>query len=223
LDTMAILGITGSVMSASAVFIFMQFRRYDEQKHAEDKILKATTEYESVKAKLLGYTKFAEYLEPAKLHLATQSKTFGVNVVREYTHLERFYRDKHKIKADLSVIGKYTVEFSLAIDIRADNLELAAEGLGISIKSSQPVLTGPPAIKASSHEVSVSGVLTDDRPYFAEVNQKFSEVMQRYGLAVAREETVRALCRAKIIDALRDFLSRQPGVRYVPTIVATFR
>jgi len=222
-DNMMLLAFAGSIVSASAVFIFMQFRRYDEQKHAADKILKATTEYEAVKAKLLGYTKVNEYLAPGRQHLVDQSKTFAVNVVREYSHMERFYRDKHKIKADLSVIGKYTVEFTLSIDVRADNIEVTAEGMGITIKSGQPVLTGPPAIKASSHEVSVPGVLTDERPYFEEVNQKFSVVVQRHGLAVAREDAVRALCKTKMTDALRDFLSRQPGVRQVPAIVVTFR
>ncbi len=223
MDNMLTLAIAGSVVSAAAVFIFMQFRRYDEQQQANNKILKATTEYESVKAKLLGYTKFNEYLAPAKQHLVDQSKTFVVNVLREFTHMERFYRDKHKIKADLSVIGKYTVEFKVALDIRADNLEVSVDGLGIGIKLGQPVLSGPPAVKSSSHEVSVSGVLVDDKPFIAEVNQKFSEVAQRQGLAVAREEAVRALCKVKVVDAMRDFLSRQPGVRQIPTIVVTYR
>lgn len=223
MDNMLILAIAGSIVSAAAVFIFMQFRRYDEQKQANDKILKATTEYEGVKAKLLGYTKFNEYLAPAKQHLVDQSKTFVVSVLREFTHMERFYRDKHKIKADLSVIGKYTVEFKVALDIRADNLEVSVDGLGIGIKLGQPVLSGPPAVKSSSHEVSVSGVLADDKPFVAEVNQKFSEVAQRQGLAIAREEAVRALCKVKVVDAMRDFLSRQPGVRQIPTIVVTYR
>jgi hypothetical protein len=218
-----LIAIAGSIVSAAAVFIFMQFRRYDEQQQADAKILKATTEFESVKAKLLGYTKVNEYLAPARQHLVEQSKTFGVSVIREYAHMERFHRDKHKIKADLSVIGKYTVEFSMLIDLKSDNLEVATEGMGITIKSGQPVLAGPPATKSSSHEVSVSGVLADERPYFDEVNQKFSVVLQRHGLAVAREEAVRALCKAKMTDALRDFLSRQPGVRHIPTIVVTFR
>jgi len=223
LDNMFFLAMAGSVVSAAAVFIFMQFRRFDEQKQANDKILKATTEYEAVKTKLAGYTKFNEYMTPAKQHLVEQSKTFFVNVLREYTHMERFYRDKHKIKADLSVIGKYTVEFKLALDIRADNLEVSVDGIGISIKLGQPVLSGPPAVKSSSYDVSVSGILADDKPFIAEVNQKFSEVAQRHGLAVAREESVRALCKVKVADALRDFLSRQPGVRQIPTIVVTYR
>jgi hypothetical protein len=223
LDNLILLVSAGSIVSAAAVFIFMQFRRYDEQKQAADKILKATTEYESVKTKLAGYTKFNEYMAPGKQHLVEQSKTFVVSVLREFTHMERFFRDKHKIKADLSVIGKYTVEFKVALDIRSDNLEVAVDGMGISIKLGQPVLGGPPAVKSSSHEVSVSGVLADDKAFVAEVNQKFSEVAQRHGLAVAREDAVRALCKVKVVDTLRDFLSRQTGVRQIPTIVVIFR
>lgn len=223
MDDMMLMAIAGSIVSAAGVFIFMQFRRYDEQQQAADKILKATTEYESVKAKLLGYTKFSDYLAPARQHLVEQSRTFAVNVIREYSHMERFYRDKHKIKTDLSVIGKYTVEFSVLIDLKSDNLEVAAEGMGISVKAGQPVLAGPPAIKSSSHEVSVSGVLTEEKPFFDEVNQKFSSVMQRHGLAVAREEAVRSLCKIKLTDSLRDFLSRQSGVRHIPTIVVVFK
>jgi len=222
-DNMMVLAVAGSIISAASVFIFMQFRRYDEQKAASDKILQATTEFEAVKAKLQGYIKFNEYLAPAKQQLVEQSKTFLVSVVREYVHLERFYRDKHKIKADLAVMGRYTVEFTLAIDLRTDNLDIALEGIGICVKAGQPTLSGPPVIKASSYEVSVPGVLVDERPFTAEVNQKFREVIQRHGLAMAREDTVRALCKAKMIDALRDFLSNQPGVRQVPTIMVVFR
>ena len=217
------LAAAGCVVSAAAVFVLMQFKRYEEQQQANDRILKATAEFEAVKAKLAGYTKFNDYLAQARQHLIDQAKSNTVHVVREYVHMERFYRDKHKLKADVAVIGKYTVEFSMAVDIKADSLELAVDGVGLNVKTSQPILTAAPAIKSSSHEVSVPGVLTEEKPIFAEVNQKFSEAVQRYGLAVAREDTVRALSKTKIVDGLRDFLSKQPGVRQLPSISVTFR
>lgn len=217
------LAVAGCVVSAAAVFVLMQFKRYEEQQQANDRILKASAEFEAVKTKLAGYTKFNDYLTQARQHLIDQAKTTAVNVVREYIHMERFYRDKHKLKADVAVIAKYTVEFSMAVDIKSDSLELVVDGAGLSVKTSQPVLTSAPAIKSSSHEVSVPGILTEEKPIFAEVNQKFSEVVQRAGLAVAREETVRALCKSKIADGLRDFLGKQPGVRQLPVITVTFR
>jgi len=222
-DNAWVLVMAGSIISAAAVFIYMQFRRVDDQQHAQQQILKISTEYESTKTKLLGYTKFADYLTPAKQHLVDRSKSLTVHVVREYAHLERFYRDKHKIKTDLSVLGKFTVEFTLAIDLRPEKFELVVEGTGMHIKCSQPVLQAAPVLKASSHEVSVSGVLADERPFFSEVTQKFTDQAQRHGLALAREEPVRALCKAKVIDCLRDFLSSQAGVRQIPTIVVVFR
>lgn len=223
MDNMWGLVFAGSVVSAAAVFVFMQFKRYDEQQHANERILKATTEFEATKAKLVGYTKFNDYLAPAKQHLTEQAKTLQVLVVREYLHLERFYREKHKIKADLAVIGKYTVEFTLAIDVKPEAFELSADGAGLTLKTGQPILMAAPAVKSSSHEVTVPGILTDEKPIFSEVNQKFSEAVQRHGLAIAREEAVRSLCKAKMVDAMRDFLAKQPGVRQLPMITVVFR
>ena len=223
MENMGVLAVAGCIISAAAVFVFMQFRRYEEQQDASNKILKATTDFESTKTKLLGYTKFNDSLPAVKPHLVQHAKSLVANVVREYVHLERFGKDKHKLKSDVIVIGKFTVEFCFAIDLKPDRFEIEAEGAGISIKCGQPTLISPPVTKSASHEVSVPGVLADERATFIEVNQKFNELAQRYGLAVAREDAVRALCKAKLVDALRDFLANEPGVRQIPTIVVVFR
>ena len=220
---MGALAVAGSIISAVAVFVFMQFWRYDEQQEASKKILKATTDFEATKTKLLGYTKFEEYLAAAKQHLTEQSKLMAVNVLRDYVHLERILKDKHKLKSDVLVIGKFTVEFCFAIELKPDGFEIVAEGTGLCIKCSQPVQNTAPVIKSSSHQVSIAEVLVNDRATFNEVNQKFADLAQRYGLAVAREDAVRALCKAKLVDGLRDFLAKQPGVRQIPTIVVVFR
>lgn len=223
MENMAVLAVSGCIISAVAVFIFMQFRRYDEQQESGKKILQVSTEFESTKAKLLGYTKFGDYLVLAKQHLLEQVKPLAVTVIRDYVHLEHFQKDKHKLKSDVLVIGKYMVEYGFAIYLKSDNVDIVQEGPGICIKCGQPVQTVPPSIKSASHEVSVPGVLADDRATFSEVHQKFADLAQRYGLAIAREDTLRALCKTKLVDCLRDYLAKQPGVRQVPTIVVVFR
>lgn len=223
MEKMTILALAGCVVSAAAVFVFMQFQRYEEQKIASDQLLKVTTELESVKAKLLGFSKYSEYLTPAKLYLSEQAKALGVTVARDYVQVDRLLPEKDKIKSEVMLIGKYQVEFSLAIDLKPDSFELSQDGAGITIKTGLPTLKSPPMVKSASHELSLSGVVVNEPALFAAAGQKFSTTAQSHGLAVAREDAVRALCKAKLLDALRDFLSRQPGVRALPMVVLNFR
>lgn len=223
MDNMTILALAGCVVSAAAVFVFMQFQRYEEQKIASDQLLKVTTELESVKAKLQGFSKYSEYLTPAKLYLSEQAKTLGVTVARDYVQVDRLLPEKDKIKSEVMLIGKYQVEFSLAIDLKPESFELSQDGAGITIKTGLPTLKSPPMVKSASHDLSLAGVVANEAAIFAAASQKFSITAQSHGLAVAREDAVRAICKAKLIDALRDFLSRQPGVRALPMVVLNFR
>jgi len=220
---MIALVVGGCFLSAAAVFVFMQFRRYDEQQESSIKIRKANTELEATKAKLLGHTKFADYLSVGKQNLSDQAASLNVSVLRDYTSLERFTKDNHKLKADVLVVGRYSVEFSFAADLKADSLELVVEPPGIQIKCGQPVMMGSAVVKNAAHDVSVREVLPDERATFAEVQQKFMNLTHRHGMAVAREDAVRALCKTKMVDCLRDYLAKQPGVKQVPTIVVVFR
>ncbi|MBP9904173.1 MAG: hypothetical protein KBF66_01355 [Rhodoferax sp.] len=223
MENMTVLALAACVVSAAAVFIFMQFQRYEERQKAADQLLKASADLESVKAKLLGYTKFADYLVPAKQHLADQAKSLAVSVVREVVQLSRLTPDKERIKAEVLLVSRYQVEFVLAIDLKPEGFELLQEGNGISLKTGLPTLTSAPLVRSASHELSQAGVVTDERALFADISQKFSLVAQTQGQAVAREDAVRALCKAKVVDALRDFLSRQAGVRALPMVVLNFR
>lgn len=220
---MTALVVAGCFLSAAAVFIFMQFRRYDEQHESAAKIRKANTELESIKSKLLGHTKFADYLATGKQSLSEQGAGLNVSVLRDYTHTERLTKDKHKLKTDVLVVGRYAVEFNFAIDLKADSLEVVAEPPGIQIRCGQPVLAGPAVVKTASHDVSLSDILPDERAAFAEVQRKFADLTQRHGLALARDEAVRALCKNKMVDYFRDYLAKQPGVKQIPTIVVVFR
>ncbi|MBP9734208.1 MAG: hypothetical protein KBD82_00945 [Rhodoferax sp.] len=222
MENMTILALAGCVVSAAAVFVFMQFQRYEERQIANDQMLKMTTELESVKAKLLGFSKYSEYLAPAKLYLSEQAKSLGVTVVRDYVQVDRLLPEKDKIKSEVMLIGKYQVEFSLAIDLKPESFELNQDGTGITIKTGLPVLKSPPLVKSASHDLSLAGVVANEAAVFTAASQKFSSTAQSHGLTVAREDTVRALCKAKLLDALRDFLSRQPGVRALPMVVLNF-
>lgn len=223
MENMTVLALAGCVVSAAAVFVFMQFQRYEERKAASDQLLKASADLESVKARLQGFTKFADYLVPAKQHLSDQSKSLAVSVTREVVQSSRLAADKESIKAEVLLVSKYQVEYSLAIDLKPEGFELIQEGVGISIKTGLPTVVGTPMVRSASHELSLPGVVADERALFADVSQKFSAVALTQGQAVAREDAVRALCKAKVVDALRDFLSRQAGVRAVPMVTLNFR
>jgi len=37
------------------------------------------------------------------------------------------------------------------------------------------------------------------------------------------EEPIRAVCEKKLVEFLRDFLGKQPGVKYVPAITVVYK
>ena len=53
--------------------------------------------------------------------------------------------------------------------------------------------------------------------------EEASERARRQGVAMARDEAIVALCEKSLVGFLRDFLSKQPGVRHVPAITVTYR
>jgi len=45
----------------------------------------------------------------------------------------------------------------------------------------------------------------------------------KHGMAMAQEEPIRALCEKKLVDFLRDFIGKQPGVKQVPAITVVYK
>ncbi len=208
---------------ACGLLIFIQFRRFEEQHAASSQLLTAQTELEVAKKALSGYTKVDNYLAQGKLKLLEQAPSFCVSVTRDYVHQERFSRDKDKLTSDVTLTARSTVSFTFSVNLASGKFEVAREALGIRIRVTQPGLLGTPNVKIVSHEVTATGVLPDERAALADIQHKFTSLAMSSASAIGREDTVRALFKVKLIDALHVFLAAQAGVRHVPFIGVEFQ
>ncbi len=223
MENTTVLAIVGSLLSGFTTYIFMQFKRIEDQHEADVKLLKAGAEKESTQKKLLAHAKFKDYLDAGKQHLVTQSKLMGIRVVREYSQIERWNKDKYKLKVDVVIMVKHSVTYDFGIESNADSYSLEVESSCIHIKSTAPSLLGTPTIRLLSQEISAANVLPDDKAAIADMAQKMTLMVQRDGLALARDDSVRLVYQARLTDCLREFLLHQPDVQHLPCITVDFR
>lgn len=222
MDSMTIFAIAGCLMSAAIVFVVLKVHHFGETQVISDKILQAQNETSSVKKKLLGYTRYGEYLDVGKQALINQLKPPVAKVVREYVHVANMDKDRFKLKADVTVIVKYSVEFSFSLDWNASGLDVIHAANGVGLKISRPVLMGEPAIKTLSHQTLSASAVEDDRPLLVDIHANFVELAKRYGIAVSSEESLRAMCKLKALECFRDALAKQSGVQHLPGIFVEF-
>jgi hypothetical protein len=223
MDSMTIFAITGGLLAAAMVYVVLKVRHYGESQTLADQLLKAQTETATVKKKLLGYTQYASHLDTSRQTTADGLKAPGVSVTREYVQVEQLTREKHAIKADATVIVKYAVEFALALDVSLAGLTVTEFSNGVGLKLGRPTLSGEPKIKTLSHAVVSTADLPDKHATLAQLHERFVAQARAYGTAVCAEEVVRAACKLKALEALRDSLAKQPGVVHVPAVFAEMK
>ena len=223
MGTTIILVLTACFFGAGLVYVFLAVRHYGEKQVITDKLLKEQTETAEAKKKLLAHTKYADHLDAGKQAMADQLKPPVAKVVREYVHVMQIAKDKYKLKSDATVIARYSVEFAFALDLNAAGLEVSDADHGIVLKLSRPSLVGDPVVKQQPHQIVSASTLPDQHVIMPDVHANFAALARRYGTAIAAEDAVRAQCKLKALECLRDFLVKQPGVRHVPAIFADFK
>ena len=221
MEPLTIFLIAAVILLAAIGYVVLQVRHYGESQQAANKLLQIQTELETTKTKLQGYTKYADFLSTGKLAVAAMVKP--VKLVRDYVHVERIPKDMLRIKADATIVVKYSLEFTLGIDLQPDTIELLEGSNGLGVKIPRPTLQAPPVIKSSSHEVTNGEGLPDIKGILADIHQKIAVTAKRYGNTVAAEEVVLALFKVKLAECFRDFLEKQPGVRHTPAVFAEYR
>jgi len=223
MDVFTIFAIAGCLLSGGVVYIVMQFRYFEQNQASSDKVQKALVEAASTKKKLLGYTKYLEFMEAAKHAVAGGPQALMAKVTREYVHVETIPKARFKLLADAKVIVKYQVEFTFGLDVSAQKFEVIDAANGIGLKMYRPTLSTAPVIKPVSHEIVSAQPLTDEKQVLTEIGQNFAEIARHYGTTMATEETVRAMCKLKVIEFFSSFLAKQPGVQHVPAIFAEYK
>ena len=223
MQPMTILAIAACLLVAGLVYVVLKVQHFGESQQANDKLLQAQTETAQIKKTLKGLTCYRDFLEVGQQALSDQLRPPIAKIARQYVHVEPIARDKSKLAEDVTVVIHYEVEFSFAMDMSASGLEVAAIGHGIGLKISRPALTGEPQIKTMSTKVLSTLAVADEKPLLDHAHAEFVQLARRYGSAISTEESLRALCKMKAHDCLRDALISQPGVKQVPVIFVDFK
>ena len=222
MDTMIIIALGGCLFSAAVVYVVLDYRSHGERQVAMENVLNVQAKVTSGQKTLQGYTKYNDYLGATKQAAIEKAKTLTTKVVRDHILIDKILNEAPNPKSAVTVILKYTVEYVIGFDLKPDNLEILATTTGIEIKTRKPSLMGSPFIKTMSHELAAGGVLEKEQEWVRALHDKFAPQAQQYGMAVAAEEAMRALCDKKLVAQVSAFLAGQPGVAQVPVIAVVY-
>lgn len=223
MDSVIILAIAACLLSGGVVYVVMQVRHFGANQEEAEKLLKAQSETAAIKKKLLGYTRYVDYLETSKKALADQLKPPVAKIVREYVHVVQVPKDQFKLRADATAVITYSVEFNFAMDVNPESLEVMALANGVGLKIRSPVLMGEPVVKPLSHQIISTTGVQDEKAVLADIHPKFALLASRYGTAMSTEAPVRAMCKLKALECLRDALAKQSGAQHLPAIFVDFK
>jgi hypothetical protein len=192
-------------------------------KRSQSRLMEIQSENTSIKDQLFGYTKYTDYIAAGKQVVTEQAKFLAAKVVREYDMVEHLQVGRLGVKSNATVVVHYTVEYAFGFDLKPADFELKATPAGLEVKLGKPILVASPAVTPTGHEILEKGFLTDEKEAVILLQQRLPAIAQSKGLAMAQEESIRALCEKKLADFLRDFMGKQPGVQRVPTIAVVYR
>lgn len=223
MEPMTIFAIAGGILSTLMVYVVMKVSQFGQNQAMSDQLLKVETERATAKKTMLGYTHYAKCLEASRQTAADALRSPVVILTREYTQVELLNRDTYHLQADVTVVVKYAVEFAFALDVSPAGLALSELANGVSLKVTRPTLAGEPKVKTLSSQVIGHADLRDKSGVLADLQAQFVQLARGYGTAMSTEEAVRNLCKLKALEAARDALAAQPGVRHVPAVFAELR
>ena len=211
---MAIVG--AAAIGAAGAYMALENR-------TQSRVMEAEAESTLIKDTLLGYTKYTDYIVAGKQVVTAQARFLAAKVVREYNWIEHLEESKLGLKSNATVIVNYKVEYSFGFDLKPENFELRSTPTGIEVKIGKPILAALPAATPLTYEIPSKGLWTDEKVAIIEIQQRIQAVAQKNGLAMALEEPIRAICEKKLVEFLRDFIGKQPGVKQVPTITVVYK
>ena len=223
MEPMTIFALTGALLAASLVYVIMKVHHFGERQTLADKLLKVETELATTQKTLQGYTHYATCLPASRQTAADLLKAPVLTLTREYVQVEKLARGQHKIDADASVVVRYAVEFAFALDVSPAGLALSDAANGVSLKIVRPILLGDPKINTLSSQFIGSAEVPDKHAVLTDLQAQFAPQARSYGSNMVSEETVRNLCKLKALEATRDALARQAGVRHVPAVFAELK
>jgi hypothetical protein len=223
MEPMTIFALTGAALAASLVYVVMKVSHFGESQKLADKLLKAEADTAAAQKTLQGFTHYTTCLDACRQTAADVLKGPVITFTREYVQVEKLARGQHRLNAEATVVVRYAVEFAFALNVSSAGLALAEVSNGVSLKITRPSLLGEPKINTLSSQIICSVDVPDKQAVLADLQAQFVPQALGYGTTLAIDETVRNLCKLKAMEAVRDALARQSGVRHVPAVFAELK
>lgn len=219
-----IITVVAVIVGIVATYAFSYYRAKQQQLDLLSRLHMVEQTLSETKRDLLGYTKYTDYLSTTKSVISEQMKFLASKVDREYVHIEHIEKSKiGLIKFEATVIVKYAVEYSVGYDLRPDSFAVSGDNSSITISLKRPELVASPSVRIISHEIPSKGFLIDEKAAVIALQQQLPDIAKKNGESVKAEEAIVALCEKKLAEFLRNFLSKQPNVRVVPTIKFSYQ
>ena len=211
------------IIGSIATYWFTHSRQNEYQHNLLAKLLNVEKDLATTKNTLLGYTKFTDYISETKKAIEGQTKLLAAKVDREYVLVEHIQKGFLGFESEGTIIIKYAVEYSFGFDLRPDSFSISGDTNSITVTVSKPELVASPAVNILSHEIPSTGVLVDEKAAVIAVQQQLFATAKKKANEVRKDEAVIALCERRLTEFLRDFLSKQPGVKTVPAITVVYK
>jgi hypothetical protein len=211
------------MLTAGIVYFVLEYRMYGERESAQSRVMRVQADAAAAKKQLSGYTAYAQFIAATKQAFTEKSRLSPIKVTREYVYVENILQPPAKQQTVGVVIVRYAVEFSFAFNFKSKDFDIVPTDSGLEVQVPKPIFSSPPKVNAQPHEIPVQGVITDEPGVVAAIQTKLQSLALQYGMMIASDEVVLALCTAKLTDAVRSFLATQPGVKQVPTITVNYK
>jgi hypothetical protein len=182
------------------------------------------SELKTKESNLLGHTAYTTYLTVGKQALAGQAKLLTATVTREEGVSQVVHRNfLPGLTSTGTVAIWYKAEYAFGFDLRPSQYDIRPSSNGIEVIVKKPMLVTTPSVTNLRYKILSGGVLTDEKSAALKLYEKASIRAKQQGAAMAGEPAVLALCEKSLIEFLRNFLSKQPGVRVVPHISIVYK
>ena len=211
------------VIGGATTFGAVYYLQNQEQQEGSAKTLVMQEELATLRKGLLGYTKFMDYMTVTKKAMSGQMHFLAAKVDREYVKIEHIQKAALGLKADATIVVKYSVEYSVGYDLRPESFTVTGDKNGITITLSRPELIASPAVNILSHQIPNSSLFIDAKTAVITLQQRLLPIAIKQAIDIKGEEAVRALCEKNLAEFLRDFLAKQPGVNSIPTIRIAYK
>lgn len=217
----ALTTLAAALIAALVTYFGTQFQTNALQQEAQ--ALRAALE--TKEQEVVGHTKYTIFITASKQALAGQMSLLAAKVTREegVTQVVERVLLSSLPSSSATVAIWYSAEYSFGFDLMPDQYDVRAVPGGIEVAVKRPRLVATPAVSNLRHKVLAGGVLTDEKGAALKLQQEAAANALRQGQSMATDAAIVALCEKKLIEFLRSFLQKQPGVSVVPFISVVYR